>query len=497
MKVRKDIDLDGQAVIKVIGVGGGGGNAITHMLKSELSGVNFYAANTDKQALDRIDEVWENIIKGDGELDFNYEKILIGSKLTKGLGAGAEPSVGKSAVEESISDIKKAIQGANMLFITAGMGGGTGTGGISTISQVAKEMGILTIAVVTKPFSFEGHKRIKQAEEGIRELVKYVDSLIVIPNDKLISANGRNTTLIESFASADNVLKQAVDGISKLIIKPGMINVDFADVKTVMSEQGIAIMGSGNANSDVGEGRASKATLEAINSPLLEQVSITGAKGLLVNIISSGNITIGEFNEIGDLVSKELDTEATIVIGTSIDETLENEIVVTIVASGVKNIYKDKNNNSNFIKNRESKKPINEGRSDGKRYINDIDEFRNIGAVNYNPKRKDKNEILNVSDYLKHHNNLENDYDNYDNYDNYDDYDDQRDEYENKLRKNLNREYDSYHDDKNQSYRPIKTKNYSNRDYDSRNIHEEEKVYLDMEDESTVNKIKSFLRKFL
>lgn len=484
MKVRKDIDLDGQAVIKVIGVGGGGGNAITHMLKSELSGVNFYAANTDKQALDRIDEVWENIIKGDSELDFNYEKILIGSKLTKGLGAGAEPSVGKSAVEESISDIKKAIQGANMLFITAGMGGGTGTGGISTISQVAKEMGILTIAVVTKPFSFEGHKRIKQAEEGIRELVKYVDSLIVIPNDKLISANGRNTTLIESFASADNVLKQAVDGISKLIIKPGMINVDFADVKTVMSEKGIAIMGSGNANSDVGEGRASKATLEAINSPLLEQVSITGAKGLLVNIISSGNITIGEFNEIGDLVSKELDTEATIVIGTSIDETLDNEIVVTIVASGVKNIYKDKNNNSN--KNKESKES-----REGKRYINDIDEFKNIGAVNYSPKNEDKNEFLNVSDYLKNNNRLENDYDH------------NSEEYENKSRKNIDRQHDSYYDERNENnynknYRSRSINNHSNSEYEFRHRnYEEENVYLDMEDESTVNKIKSFLRKFL
>ena len=528
MKGRKEVDLDGQAVIKVIGIGGGGGNAITHMLKSELSGVNFYAANTDKQALDRIDNAWEEIIKSNNNLDFNYEKILIGSKLTKGLGAGAEPLVGKNAVEESISDIKKAIHGANMLFITAGMGGGTGTGGISTISKVAKEMGILTIAVVTKPFSFEGNKRIKQAEDGIKELVKYVDSLIVIPNDKLISANGRKTTLIESFASADNVLKQAVDGISKLIIKPGMINVDFADVKTVMSEQGIAIMGSGNAIGDVGEGRASKATLDAINSPLLEQVSINGAKGLLVNIISSGNISIGEFNEIGDLVSKELDTDATIVIGTSIDETLDDEIVVTIVASGVKNIYKDNNIEKKPIQedfyNRKTKEQNN-----GRRYINDVDEFKKIGAVNYNPNEKSHNskEILNVSDYLKEnkHLNNENDYDyernNQDRFNNRDinrnqhlddhyhqegrydqeeNYNPERDYYQTKQHHNSHT--GGYSNNQRRSYN--QDREYRNRGYEenrrNRNrdlIDEDDRVDLYMEEESTVNKIKTFFKKFL
>lgn len=326
-----------KAVIRVIGVGGGGGNAVTHMLQKGMQGVDFCAANTDVQALYKIEQLY-NHLKDENSMP--YYSIKLGHETTKGLGAGARPDIGQKAVQESIEEIKEYLDGADMVFITAGMGGGTGTGGASVIASLAKQMGILTVGVVTKPFLFEGKPRSRNAEQGIKALSEHVDSLIIIPNEKLIGAMGKNMSLISCFETANNVLYNAVHGISDLITRPGLINVDFADVKTVMSGMGITMMGTGIASN---EDRANKATLEAISSPLLD-TDIKGAKGILVNIIADHSLSIGEFNEIGGQIRDYADPDANIVIGSSFDPNMKESIMVTLVATGVESDYNRNNN---------------------------------------------------------------------------------------------------------------------------------------------------------
>lgn len=305
------------AVIKVVGVGGGGGNAIEHMLAENIDGVEFICANTDAQAL-----------KGSGA----KIHIQLGDALTKGLGAGANPQIGREAAEEDKEHIREILSGADMVFITAGMGGGTGTGAAPVFAEVAKELGILTVAVVTKPFSFEGKQRALAAEEGIRRLSEHVDSLITIPNNKLLSVLGKNITLLNAFKAANNVLLGAVKGISDLITRPGLINVDFADVRTVMSEMGMAMMGTGSA---VGEQRARQAAEAAIASPLLEDVNLSGARGILVNITAGLDMSIGEFGEVGDVVKEFISDDATVVVGTVIDPEMKEEMRVTVIVTGL------------------------------------------------------------------------------------------------------------------------------------------------------------------
>ena len=309
------------AVIKVIGVGGGGGNAVSHMVNTGIEGVDFVCANTDAQALNtaRVKTA-----------------LQIGCNITKGLGAGADPDIGRQAAMEDRDRIVEVIEGADMLFITAGMGGGTGTGAAPVVAQVAKELGILTVAVVTKPFELEGSKRMTIADHGIAELGKYVDSLITIPNEKLLAVLGSDTTLIDAFQSANEVLQGAVQGIAEFITTPGTMNVDFADVRTVMSEMGIAMMGSGVSS---GEGRAREAAEAAISSPLLEDVNLSGANGILVNVTSDLNLTIGEFSEIGDTIKEFAASDATVIIGSALDQSMQDEVRVTVVATGLgKNI---------------------------------------------------------------------------------------------------------------------------------------------------------------
>ena len=305
------------AVIKVIGIGGGGGNAVEHMLTSSVEGVEFICANTDAQALKNM----------------NSRTLLqLGGNITKGLGAGANPVVGRESALEDRERIQEVLQGTDMLFITAGMGGGTGTGGAPIVAEVAKEMGILTVAVVTKPFPFEGKKRMLIADAGMEELSENVDSLITIPNEKLLDVLGPKTSLLDAFKAANDVLLGAVQGIADLIIRPGMINVDFADVRTVMAEMGMAMMGTGSAS---GEDRAREAAEAAIRSPLLEDVDLQGARGILVNITASESLSLGEFSEVGDTVEEFASDQATVVVGTVIDETLGDELKVTVVATGL------------------------------------------------------------------------------------------------------------------------------------------------------------------
>ena len=305
------------AVIKVVGVGGGGGNAVEHMLAENIDGVEFICANTDAQALRN-----------------SQAKILIqlGDELTKGLGAGANPQIGREAAEEDRERIKDILRGADLVFITAGMGGGTGTGAAPVFAQIAKELGILTVAVVTKPFSFEGKQRALAADEGIRRLAEHVDSLITIPNNKLLSVLGKNISLLNAFKAANNVLLGAVKGISDLITRPGLINVDFADVRTVMSEMGMAMMGTGTAS---GEERARQAAEAAIASPLLEDVNFSGARGILVNITAGPDMSIGEFEEVGDVVKEFISDDATVVVGTVIDPDMKDELRVTVIVTGL------------------------------------------------------------------------------------------------------------------------------------------------------------------
>ena len=305
------------AEIKVIGVGGGGGNAVHHMINNQVEGVEFICANTDAQALHNL----------------KAKTILqMGSNITKGLGAGANPEIGRQAALEDRDEIAEIMSGADMVFITAGMGGGTGTGAAPIVAEVAREMGILTVAIVTRPFPFEGKKRSKIAEEGIQLLSEHVDSLITIPNEKLLDVLGKEATLLEAFKAANDVLLGAVKGIADLIMNPGMINVDFADVKTVMSEMGMAMMGTGSA---VGADRAREAAEAAIRSPLLEDVNLQGARGILVNITAGENLSLGEFSEVGDTIEEFASDDATVVVGTVIDPSLENEMRVTVVATGL------------------------------------------------------------------------------------------------------------------------------------------------------------------
>lgn len=305
------------AIIKVVGVGGGGGNAVEHMVTSHVDGVDFICANTDSQALKNMTA---------------RSVLQLGSTVTKGLGAGANPEVGRQAAMEDRERIAEALTGADMVFITAGMGGGTGTGAAPVVAEVAKELGILTVAVVTKPFPFEGRKRITLADGGLSELAKHVDSLITIPNEKLLAVLGKNTTLLDAFSAANDVLLGAVQGIADLIIRPGMINVDFADVRTVMSEMGQAMMGTGSGK---GEERAREAAEAAIRSPLLEDVNLQGARGILVNITAGTNLSLGEFTEVGDTIEEFSSDNATIVVGTVIDESMTDELRVTVVATGL------------------------------------------------------------------------------------------------------------------------------------------------------------------
>ena len=305
------------AIIKVVGVGGGGGNAVSHMINSGIEGVDFICANTDAQALNssRV-----------------RTALQIGCNITKGLGAGSDPDVGRQAAMEDRDRIIEVIEGADMLFITAGMGGGTGTGAAPVVAQVAKELGILTVAVITKPFEMEGIKRMTIADQGIVEISKYVDSLITIPNEKLTVVLGSETTLIDAFEAANQVLQGAVQGISEIITQPGQINVDFADVRTVMSEMGMAMMGSGESS---GEDRAREAAEAAISSPLLEDINLSGAKGILVNVTAGTDITIGEFKEVGDTIKEFSEKDANVVIGSVIDPGMKDKIRVTVVATGL------------------------------------------------------------------------------------------------------------------------------------------------------------------
>ena len=306
-----------QAVIKVIGVGGGGGNAVDHMVAANIEGVEFIIANTDAQAL-----------KKSGARTI----LQLGTNLTKGLGAGADPNIGRQAAVEDRERIAEALSGADMVFITAGMGGGTGTGAAPVVAQVARDMDILTVAVITKPFPFEGKKRMAIAEQGIKELSEFVDSVITIPNEKLLAVVGKGASLLDAFGKANEVLQGAVQGIAELITRPGLINVDFADVRTVMSEMGLAMMGSASAR---GENRASEAARAAVSSPLLEDINIAGARGILVNVTAGTNLSIGEFEEVGNTVKEFAADDATVVIGTVIDPTLDDEIRVTVVATGL------------------------------------------------------------------------------------------------------------------------------------------------------------------
>ena len=305
------------AVIKVIGVGGGGGNAVINMLNSGIEGVEYICANTDAQAL-KACEV--------------SSVLQLGTSLTKGLGAGANPEVGREAAMEDRERIKELIRGTDMLFITAGMGGGTGTGAAPVVAEIARDLGILTVAVVTRPFHLEGAKRMKLADAGIAELARHVDSLITIPNQKLLTALGKNATLLDAFKAANNVLLNAVQGIAELITRPGLINVDFADVRTVMSGMGMAVMGMGKAQ---GDGRAEKAAQAAVSNPLLEDICLDGARGILVNITAGLDMGIHEFEEVGEVIRQFASDEATVVVGTVIDPEMRDEIRVTLVATGL------------------------------------------------------------------------------------------------------------------------------------------------------------------
>ena len=312
------IMIDGTATIKVIGVGGGGTNAVNRMVDSGIRGVEFVAVNTDRQAL---------------LLSKAASKIQIGEKITRGLGAGANPDIGAQAAEESKSEITEALRGADMVFVTAGMGGGTGTGAAPIVASCAKEMGILTIGVVTKPFTFEGKKRLSQADRGIESLKSKVDTLVVIPNDKLLQIIDRKTSIVEAFKMADDVLRQGVQGISDLIAVPGLVNLDFADVKTIMLNTGIAHMGIGRAS---GESRAEDAAKQAIQNPLLES-SIEGAKGVIINITGGSNLGLHEVNTAAEIVQRSADPEANIIFGAVIDESIDEDIVITVIATGFDN----------------------------------------------------------------------------------------------------------------------------------------------------------------
>lgn len=327
-----DVDVDQFAKIKVIGVGGGGNNAVNRMVEHGVRGIDFIALNTDRQAL----------YSSKAEV-----KLQLGEKLTRGLGAGANPDIGAKAAEENRNDIMEAIKGADMIFITAGMGGGTGTGAAPIVAEIAKELGILTVGVVTKPFSFEGPRRLKHAEQGVEELKSKVDTLVTIPNDRLLQVSDKKTTMVEAFMMADEVLKQGIQGISDLIAVPNLINLDFADVKTIMQDKGIAHMGIGRA---AGDNRATEAAKQAIKSPLLE-TSIEGAKSVLLNITGGEDLGIFEVNEAADLIRASVDKDANIIFGAGIDESLKDELKITVIATGFDIVHKNNNNEKSGINN--------------------------------------------------------------------------------------------------------------------------------------------------
>lgn len=311
------VESDNGATIKVIGIGGGGGNAINNMINASLMGVDFIVANTDAQAL---------------EVSKAHTKLQLGVNITKGLGAGANPEIGRSAALEDADKIRQTLDGTDMVFMTAGLGGGTGTGAAPVVAQIAKEIGALTVAVVTKPFNFEGRQRMKTADKGIKELKETVDTIITIPNNRLLSLAAKKATFLEMLKKADDVLLYAVKGISDLITVPGLINLDFADVKTIMSEMGMALMGTGMSS---GEDRATEAAQKAISSPLLEDVSISGAKGVLMNISSGLDLTIDEVQEASSLIQKEAHEDANIIWGTVLDQSAGDELRVTVIATGI------------------------------------------------------------------------------------------------------------------------------------------------------------------
>ncbi len=318
-----EVDVEQFAHIKVIGVGGGGNNAVNRMIENQVKGIEFITINTDRQAL---------------HSSKSETRLQIGEKLTRGLGAGANPEVGMKAAEESRNEITEVLKGADMVFITAGMGGGTGTGAAPIVAEIAKELGILTVGVVTKPFMFEGRKRMVHAEKGIEELKKRVDTLVTIPNDRLLQVVERKTSIVEAFSIADDVLRQGIQGISDLIAVPALINLDFADVKTIMLNQGLAHMGIGKAS---GENRATEAAKQAIHSPLLE-TSIEGAKGVLLNITGGPNLGIFEVNEAADLIRQSVDPDANIIFGAGLDENLKDEIKITVIATGFDSVKQEK-----------------------------------------------------------------------------------------------------------------------------------------------------------
>lgn len=358
-----DMNMEPFANIKVIGVGGGGNNAVNRMIEAGLKGVEFISVNTDKQAL----------------FTSNAEhKLQIGDKLTKGLGAGANPEIGKKAAEESREDIAQLLEGADMVFITSGMGGGTGTGAAPIVAEIAKELGILTVGVVTKPFTFEGRRRMIKADQGVEELKTRVDTLVTIPNDRLLQVIEKRTTMLEAFKIADDVLMQGVQGISDLIAVPGLVNLDFADVKTIMLEQGLAHMGIGNAS---GENRAAEAARQAIQSPLLE-TSIEGAKGVLLNITGGSNLGLLEVNEAAELVAEAADQDANIIFGAVINEELKDEIRITVIATG-------------FDHNAE-KKPKNQKEDNT---IKQADQ--EVAVSNDQDSDNDKNEELDIPIFLR------------------------------------------------------------------------------------------------
>ena len=365
-----------EAVIKVIGVGGGGGNAVCHMLNSQLAGVEFACANTDAQALTR------QHLKA-------HTHLQLGASITRGLGAGANPEIGKEAAIEDMDRIRELLEGADMVFITAGMGGGTGTGAAPIVAQIAKELNALTVAVVTKPFAFEGRRRMQVAEDGLKALQECVDSLITIPNEKLLPVLGRDVSLLNAFGAANDVLLGAVQGISELITRNGLINVDFADVRTVMSEMGMAMMGTGSAT---GANRAIEAAEKAIRSPLLEDVNLQGARGVLVNITAGLDLSVGEFHEVGETIRQFASEDATTVVGTVVDPDMEDTLRVTVVATGLgsKENYKKGTRSSAASVMR----PI---RSDGSLDVNTLDiptVIRNKDNETMKEKKETDTEVL-------------------------------------------------------------------------------------------------------
>lgn len=373
-----DTNMDELATIKVIGVGGGGNNAVNRMIEHGVEGVEFIAVNTDSQALN---------------LSQAEVKLQIGGKLTRGLGAGANPEVGKKAAEESKEQIEEVLQGADMIFVTAGMGGGTGTGAAPTIAQIAKDLGALTVGVVTRPFTFEGRRRSTQAIGGIDTLKSCVDTLIVIPNDRLLEIVDKNTPMLEAFREADNVLRQGVQGISDLIAKPGLINVDFADVKTIMLDKGSALMGIGIAT---GENRAAEAAKKAISSPLLE-TSIDGAHGILMNITGGANLSLYEVQECADLVTSAADKEVNVIFGSVINENLKDEIIVTVIATGF-----DENQT---VEEQPKSRPVYNNKQHAATKMNEDSpqrEPRNTVKQQQNPKQEE--DTLDIPTFLRNRN---------------------------------------------------------------------------------------------